>query len=442
MATMDNFDFRPSDRPSGSSRRNILLGTLIAVLVIGSFLFGRFSDGWRGNLPDPQCEGRLVGVGEDPPITLKDVDFSDFWRVWQTVKDRHVSRPNSDLDLFYGAVGGLVGSLGDPYSVFFDPEVAKRFNDELAGTFEGIGAEIGVKHGVLTVIAPLSGTPASQAGLQPRDMILAIDGDDTSDMTVDHAVSLIRGKGGSSVSLLIGRKGWDEPKEIPIVRDVIFVQSVKSEVTVIGGKKVGVITVSSFNEDTESGFNRAVRSILLSGAETVVLDLRNNPGGFLDTAVSMAGEWVSNGVILKEQSGDGRETRDYVSDGLARLDGLRTVVLVNGGSASASEIVAGALQDHGKAVIVGDRTYGKGSVQDYTEYADGSALKLTVALWFTPLGRSIDEDGIVPDIHVENSPDDFGNDLDPQMDRALEILVSESWPPPYDPKPESGGDTP
>jgi carboxyl-terminal processing protease len=415
-------------RPRDPVRRSYIFGIAVALLIVGSFAAGRFAESLKPAPVAAQCEGRLVGVGDKPPITLKDVDFSDFWKVWQTVKERHVNKPESDLDLFYGAMKGLVGSLDDPYSVFFDPEFAKKFNDELSGTFEGIGAEIGIKNDQLTIIAPLPGSPASGAGIQPRDTILAIDGNDTMGMALDYAVSIIRGRKGTTVKLLIARRGWAEPQEVPIVRDTIVVNSVKAEIREVDGRKYGLITISHFNEDTEARFNQAVRAVLLDTPDGVILDLRNNPGGFLDTAVKVAGEWIAHDVVLKEKFGD-KETKDYVSDGGARLDGLRTVVLVNGGSASASEIVAGALQDYGKAVIVGSQTYGKGSVQDYTEYDDGSALKLTVALWYTPKERSIDKDGISPDIEVENSPDDFNLDRDPQMDKALDVLAASSWPP-------------
>jgi carboxyl-terminal processing protease len=426
--------FTLPERSSDKVKRNYVLGLVIAMVLIGGFTVGRYTESLKPVEPSPQCEGRLVGVGDDPPLTLEDVDFSDFWRTWQTVKDRHVSEPQSDLNLFYGALEGLVGSLGDPYSVFFDPEFAQRFNDELSGTFEGIGAEIGIKQNLLTIIAPLPGTPASRAGLRPRDRILAVDGEDTSNMSLDYAVSKIRGEKGSTVMLLIGRNGWSEAEEVPIIRDTIFVQSVQWETVEHKGKKIGIITISHFNEDTEASFSQGVREMLLEDPEGIILDLRSNPGGFLDTAVKVAGEWISHDVVLREKFGD-NNIKDYVSDGQSRLSGSKTLVLVNGGSASASEIVAGALQDYGKATIVGDQTYGKGSVQDYTEYNDGSALKLTVALWYTPKDRSIDKDGITPDIFVLNTFEDFNNDFDPQMEKALDLLVGDIWPPPPEPKP-------
>ncbi len=414
----------PPLTPRGSDRvrRNYAAGAASAVLIIIGFVAGSYYAGLQVQ-PAPagaQCLGEVVGKDSPPPYALKDVNFADFWKIWKTVKDRHVSKDVSDVELYYGSISGMVGALQDPYSVFFDPEYAKKFADELSGTFEGIGAEIGVKKNQLTVIAPLPDTPAEKAGLMAGDKIHAIDGVDTAGMFVDEAVSRIRGEKGTEVKLLIGRDSWTEAKEITLVRNTIVVESVKWKMTKADGKRIGVITVSRFNEDTASGFSQAVRSLLLEDPDGLVLDLRNNPGGFLDTAVKMAGEWVPNDVIVKEKISDG-EDQDYRSDGGARLTDLRTVVLVNGGSASASEIVAGALQDYGKATVVGEQTYGKGSVQDYTEFDDGSALKLTVALWFTPKGRSIDKDGIAPDVLLQNTPEDFDNDQDPQLDKALEL---------------------
>jgi carboxyl-terminal processing protease len=425
----------PPPRKSDRVKHNYWIGIAVAVLVLASFVGGRYVESLKPAEPSLQCEGRLIGIGESPPLALQDVDFADFWRVWQTVKERHVSRPSSDLELFYGAMRGLVGSLDDPYSSFFTPKVAQEFSDELSGTFQGIGAEIGIKHEQLTVIAPLPDTPADRAGLQPRDLILAIDGQTTFDMTLDYAVSQIRGPKDSTVVLTIGRKGWTEPQDISIVRGQIVVSSVRWRTIQHEGQNIGYISISNFNTDTESAFNQAVRAVLLDDPAGLVLDLRNNPGGFLDTAVKVAGEWVPNDVVLLEKFSE-TLTKDYVSNGLGRFDGLRTVVLVNGGSASASEIVSGALQDYDKATVVGETTYGKGSVQDYIEYEDGSALKLTVARWYTPEGRSIDKDGLEPDIWAERSFEDFNNDLDPPLDRALELLVAADWPPPPEPKPE------
>ena len=410
--------------------RQYALGVVTAFAVTLSFMAGVFV----GDLRRTPVKAQTAGTGQVlnkeamPAVELKDVDFQAFWEIWKTVKERYVEEPPSDVKMFYGAVAGMVGSLGDPYSVFFDPEYAQKFSKELDGEFEGIGAEIGVKKSQLTVIAPLPGTPADRAGIKSGDRILAIDGVDTTGMLVEDAVSRIRGDKGTEVKLLITREGLKEPKEIAITRDKILVESVKWKTEMKDGKRIGRITITHFNEKTEAKFNEAVRGVLLEDPAGIVLDLRNNPGGFLDTAVSVTGEWVAHDVVVVEKFSDGTN-KNYAADGRARLADVPTIVLVNGGSASASEIVAGALQDHGKAVLVGEKTYGKGSVQDYSEFTDGSALKLTVALWLTPKGRSINKEGITPDVEVKMTPEDFDADKDPQYDMAVDLLTGKAKPP-------------
>ncbi len=432
----------PGKKPDAVSRQ-YAFGVLMALAVAVSFMAGVFIGDLRRAPAKAQAsgDGQLLNTNAKPDVPLKDVDFQAFWNIWKTVKERYVETPPSDVKMFYGAISGMVGSLGDPYSVFFDPDYAQKFSKELEGEFEGIGAEIGVKQDKLTIIAPLPGTPADKAGIKSGDRILAIDGIDTTGMLVDDAVSRIRGDKGTPVKLLITREGLKEPKEITIVRDKILVESVKWKTVKASGKKIGVITITHFNEKTEAKFNEAVRSLLLEGPDGIILDLRNNPGGFLDTAVSVAGEWVPHDVIVVEKFSDGTK-KNYASDGKSRLTDVPTVVLVNGGSASASEIVAGALQDHAKAAIVGEKTYGKGSVQDYTEFEDGSALKLTVALWLTPKGRSINKEGIMPDVEVKLTPADFEADKDPQYDRAIDILTGKEKVPAAAPTPAPAPATP
>ena len=368
-------------------------------------------------------EGKVLHQQSSSPSALKDVDFQAFWDIWKIVKERHVEQAVSDKKLFYGAIAGMVGSLQDPYSVFFDPEFAQKFSKELEGTFDGIGAEIGIKQNEVTVIAPLPGTPASSAGIKAGDRILAIDGIDTTGMLIEEAVTRIRGQKGTQVKLLVFREGFKTPKEFLITRETITVESVTWKMDAVGKKKIAHITITHFNETTEARFSEAVRSLLLENPDGLVLDLRNNPGGFLDTAVKVAGEWIVHDVVVIENFSDNTK-KNYNSDGNARLLDVPTIVLVNGGSASASEIVAGALQDYGKAKLVGEKTYGKGSVQDYSEFSDGSALKLTVALWLTPKGRSINKEGIAPDVEVKMSTEDFNNDKDPQLEKAYQLLIN------------------
>ncbi len=421
---MYNVDMEMKDNGREEVTRRYALGAVGAVLLLIGFFAGiAVAELETESAAQILGVGHLVNTDVKPPSDLPDeVDFGNFWDVWQIVQNRYVNQPVDELDMFYGAIEGVLASLGDPYSIYLDPQIAAEFESELSGTFEGIGAEIGIKQDQLKIIAPLPDTPAERAGLMAGDAIYAIDGVDTFGMSIDEAVSRIRGEKGTEVTLLIGREGEDELREIVIVRGTIVVESVRWETVESGDVTVGVISLYQFNETSGPAFDEAVQGILLEDPDGIILDLRNNPGGFLDTAVDVAGEWVMRDVVVMEKFSDG-STRNYMSDGNARFADLPTVVLVNGGSASASEIVAGALQYHGKATIVGEQTFGKGSVQDYMEFEDGSALKLTIALWLTPGGQSIEQEGITPDETVELTAEDFDNDLDPQYDRALEIIA-------------------
>ena len=370
-----------------------------------------------------------MGVGETPAYLSRDVDFKLFWDTWNHIKDSYYRQPVSDVELFYGALQGLVSGLDDPYSVFFDPEETEIFNEELEGSFEGVGMEIGIRNDQLQVIAPLPGTPAEKAGLRSGDKIFAINGEDTLEMSVEDAVLRIRGERGTTVTLTISSDGLSDLRDVDVVRDTIRVDSVTWEI------KDGIarVRISFFNGDTGARWREAIQEMLTSGAKGLVVDLRNNPGGLLDSAIEVAGEWVDGRPVVIERiqgvdqpmSGSGR----------ARLADLPTVVLVNGGSASSSEIVAGALKDYDLATIVGETTFGKGSVQDYQELSDGSSVKLTIAEWLTPNGNSIHETGIEPDVAVEFSLEDLENGLDPQMDAALQIINGT-----YDFSPETQND--
>jgi len=415
---------RPPAR-SGEPRvkQHYAIGVLGALFVVGAFIAGVFVGDVRHNAATAGAPFEIRNA-DAKPNALNDIDFSQFWDVWSIIKDKYVKEPPADIDLFHGAVRGLVDSLEDPYSVYFDPEDAEKFVTELDGEFQGIGAEIGIKDDKLTVIAPLPGTPADKAGLKAKDWIVGIDDTETSGMTVEDAVSRIRGEKDTAVKLLIYRDGFTEPKTFEIVRDVIVIEAVKADIVTKGGKKYAYILISQFNDKVASQFSEAVRQATNEGVTGVVLDLRNDPGGFLDTAVTVAGEWAPDEAIVKEKFKDGTINPYISTGGKGRLSKMPTVVLVNGGSASASEIVAGALQDLGKATIVGEKTYGKGSVQEFQEFGDGSAVKLTVALWYTPKDRSIDKEGIAPDVEVKLTDEDIKKERDPQLDKAYEILAA------------------
>lgn len=347
-----------------------------------------------------------------------EIDFEQFWDVWDKIKSKYVKKDIKDTDLFYGAVQGLVYALGDPYSLYFPPKAADEFAKDLSGELEGIGAEVGIKNQQLMIVAPLANTPAERAGLRPGDKILQIGEEITLGMDVNTAVSKIRGEAGTEVILLIEREGWTEPKEIKIIRAKISVPSVTFEMK---NNEVGYFRILQFNEDTQRQFDKGIKDFFGKGGKKIILDLRNNPGGYLDQSIKMASEWIEKGVIVSEKGNDGN-SQDHESLGYARLENIKTIILINGGSASASEIVAGALQDNKKATIIGTKTFGKGSVQDFEMFPDGSALKLTVAEWYTPNGRNINKEGIVPDIEVVEEWDKEKVGEDVMIDKALELL--------------------
>ncbi len=407
---------------------------VIAVLLIfiSGFLLGQISEVKYGQAK--QQGGEVLNAEAVPEFLQADVDFQEFWQVWQYVKDSYVKSDVKDTQLFYGALAGLVGALGDPYSMFFNPEISEKFEEELSGSFEGIGAEIGIKENQLTVIAPLPGTPAERSGLRSGDRILAIDDHNTTGIALDYAVSIIRGEKGSAVVLTILSNGDQEPHEVSIIRDKIEIDSVvfsrkssTGSATVdednfeLKDGDIAYIELRYFNENTLADWNKTIQEVLAANPKGIILDLRNNPGGFLNTAIEISGEWIDGKEVVFEQLRNGMKI-DHRASRQARLSDFPTIVLVNKGSASGSEIVAGALQDYKEAAIIGETTFGKGSVQDLKKFQDGSSVKLTIAEWLTPLGRNINQEGIKPDVEVEMTRDDYDNDRDPQLDRALEFL--------------------
>ena len=348
----------------------------------------------------------------------QDVDFNLYWDVWNLLKkDYAKSNDLNEKELFYGSIKGMVASAGDPYTIFMDPKESQNFANDLSGTFEGIGAEIGIKKEQLVVVAPLPDSPAQKAGLRAGDKIVAINKESTMGMSVDQAVNKIRGPKNTEVNLLILRNGDEKTKEIKINRDVIIVKSVKTQLRDDG---IFVLTITNFNNDTEDLFGKAVEEIVKANPKGIILDLRNNPGGYLDTAVKVSSKWVSEGIVVSEKSPNNK--KDYLAEGSATLKNYHTVVLINQGSASASEIVAGALQDHKKATLIGKQSFGKGSVQVIENLKDGSSLKVTIAQWLTPNGNNINEKGITPDKTVDLTAKDYESNKDPQMDAAIQSL--------------------
>jgi carboxyl-terminal processing protease len=364
--------------------------------------------------------GLVYNQNQPPPDWLNsDVNFQQFWDVWKLINSQHVDGPIKDTKLFYGALAGLVSGVGDPYTVFLDPQTSQEFDAELSGSFEGIGAEIGLRDGRLVVIAPLDGTPAAKAGIKAGDIILTIDGQDTSGLSVEGAVLKIRGHKGTTVTLELLHAEANKPYTVTVTRAKIVVTSAKYKILKSAdGQAIAHVQVTNFNEDSASQFRAVIDKVLPLNPDGIILDLRNNPGGFLDIGVEIASYWIKEQVVVVEQ-GDSRI--EHKASGPSPLAGIKTVVLVNNGSASASEIVAGALQDYKLATVAGVKTFGKGSVQALRPLPDGSSIKITVAKWLTPLGRSIDQQGIQPDVEIVE-PEEFKPEDDPQLKQALELF--------------------
>jgi carboxyl-terminal processing protease len=345
----------------------------------------------------------------------RNLDFSTTEEVYDLLKQKFDGSLKVD-SLEDGLKRGLVDAAGDPYTVYFNAQEAAQFNEDLNGSFSGIGAELGRRDGKLLIIAPISGTPADQAGLRPNDEIIAINDEDSVNLSIDEAVTKIRGDVGTKVKLTIVRAG--ERKEFEIIRSQINVPSVESEV--LEGN-IGYIKITRFSDDTADLARKAATDFRAKNVRGVILDLRNNGGGLLSSSVDVAGLWLNEKIVVQEKRGD-KVISSLKTKNNAVLAGITTKVLVNGGSASASEIVAGALADHGVAELVGEKTFGKGSVQEVLNLSNGGILKVTVARWFTPKGKNIDKEGIKPNVEVKLTEDDYNQDRDPQLNRAKEAF--------------------
>lgn len=397
------------------------------VLAILFFLALSFTGGiYVGNHNRPAID-KVFGVANKDTKVATTVDFEPFWEVWNTINEKY---PSADAvthqERVYGAISGLMGSLNDPYSVFFQPEEAKSFEDEIAGNFIGVGMEVGKKDDVLTVIAPLKDTPAYRANIKSGDKILRINKESTSGLKIEEAIKLIRGEKGTTVSLTILHEGDKDPVEIDIVRDIIDIPTIDTEVRKDG---IFVISLYSFSANSTKLFRDAIKQFALSGADKLILDLRGNPGGYLSAAVDMASWFLPGGdTIVVEEYGNDKPSDVLRSRGYNIFnDKLKFVVLIDRGSASASEIVAGALQDHGVAKLVGTESFGKGSVQQTMKITPDTLLKITIAKWLTPSGKSLSEGGLTPDHEVKITDQDLLNKKDLQMEKAVELLLN--WTP-------------
>jgi carboxyl-terminal processing protease len=402
-----------------NDKRSSLLLIGLPVIVL-AFFIGVYVGGIRPG---------LVGPSPTTPAAagVTNADFAPFWKAWQILNQKFVGKSatsTTDQDKVWGAIEGLAASYGDPYTVFFPPVESKMFQEEISGNFEGVGMEIGIKDNQLTVVSPLKGSPAERAGVRTGDRILTIDGLITTDMPVDKAVKLIRGKQGTVVKLVLLPKGATKTIEKSITREVIDIPTIETS-TKPGG--IFVIRLYSFTAQSPELFRNALREFVNSGNHKLVLDLRGNPGGYLDAAVDMASWFLSSGkTIVTEDFGKNSEPHVYRSKGYDLFKGsVSTVVLVDGGSASAAEILAGALQEQSVAKLVGTKTFGKGSVQELVPLTRDTSLKVTVARWLTPSGHNLSEGGLKPDYEVEITEKDREAERDPQLTKALELLAAE-----------------
>lgn len=358
-------------------------------------------------------------VPEPAPVQL-DEDFRVFWEAWRVVDENYYGAPVAPTELTYGAIRGVVRTLNDPFTWFADPQVAERIREDATGRYSGIGAVVNLTEvGHVVIVRAFEGGPADQNGLMAGDVILEVDGTDTLGLTLDEAVGMIRGPEGTPVRLLVQRQGLERPFEAEIVRGEIKIPSVEHRVLEEG---IAYLKLNSFRADVPEEVEAALSELLAKEPQGLILDLRDNPGGLLSSSIKVASEFIADGVIVLEKgSNDLDEAHMAEGDGLAT--DIPLVVLVNNGTASASEIVAGAIRDHERGALIGERTLGKGSVQSPIDLSDGSHLRLTIAHWFTPDGQLIQADGLAPDIEVTLSDEDLVEGQDPQLDRAINYLL-------------------
>ena len=405
-----------------------ITGMLVAVILLagafsGGLLVGQFLPSAGGELPvisewvpfstEPTTEQQAA-----TPSELQGL-FGPFWEAWNIVHEQYVDQPVDDVALMQGAIRGMMDALGDEQTFYMEPRIFENETSSLQGSYEGIGAYVDTDGDYLTIVSPIEGSPADEVGLQPGDKVIAIDGEDMTGISPEEARLKVLGPEGTDVTLTVAREGESETLEFTITRAKIVIRSAEGRMLEDG---IGYVDINTFGDKTTTELRQALDQLMAQDPRGLIIDLRNNPGGYLSTSVEVSSEFIENGVILYEQFGDGRrETYRALGDG--RATDIPLVVLINEGSASASEILAGALQDYDRATLVGMQSYGKGSVQNWQPLSNNQgAARVTIAKWLTPDERAIEGIGLAPDVIVEISAEDFEAENDPQLDAAIETL--------------------
>ena len=364
-----------------------------------------------------------TGSGQIVTDPENEVDMSLLWGVWRILIKHYIAPDELEATkLLFGAVEGMVRSVGDPYTVFMTPAQNKDFRQSLEGKLQGIGAELAFRDGLIVIVAPLKGSPAQKAGLLPEDVIIEVDGENIEGENLNQVVQRIRGQKGTTVTLTVDRPGALESKTFSIVRDEILIPSVESDLIETGSGALGYIALNQFGDTSIDEFQKSLKDLLGNDLEGLIVDVRYNGGGYLEGAVEMTSLFLRQGKVVSVER-RGTEPEHHYVYGRPVAPDVPMVVLINQGSASASEIVAGALQDHKRATIIGMKSFGKGTVQEVLDLPGGSSLRVTTARWLTPNGKNLGKEGVHPDIVVDRSTEDFEAERDPQLDAAKEWLL-------------------
>ena len=427
------------------SKKILIIGgaaLIVLLLVVASFSMGMFVGGGINGTETPQTSSAAAAAvstasnvlqesvedllktsppqSTSTPVEHEDL-FAPFWQSWDLVHELYIDQPVDEELMMQGAIKGMMESLGDQHSSYMDPDQYRQANLPLEGSYEGIGAWVDGTRDYLTIVSPMPGSPAEEAGLLPGDQIIAIDGEDMTGIDGNLVIRKVLGPAGTSLTLTVYREGEGEPFDVTLKRAKIIVPALEYEM--LDGD-IGYIKLYNFSEKATQDFAAALEDLLEQEPAGLILDLRNNPGGERDSAVEITSQFIDEGVIMYQEYGDGsRDTFEAVKGGLA--PDIPLVLLINEGSASGSEIVAGAIQDVERGILVGMVSFGKGSVQNWIPLADEQGMvRVTIARWLTPNGRTIHELGVVPDFEIEYTDKDFENEVDPQLEKAIELLIN------------------